>query len=60
MGRMICDSGGRGWGEGIYVEIEILEMGRGRGGRSSKFGERLKGMWGGGVRGPYLIDGRKY
>jgi hypothetical protein len=42
------------------VEIEILEMGRGGGGRSSKFGERWKERWGGGVRGPYLMDGRKY
>jgi hypothetical protein len=42
------------------VEIEILEMGRGGEGRSSKFGERLKGRWGGDVRGPYLMDGRKY
>ena len=42
------------------MEIEILEMGRGGGGRSSKFGARLKGRWGGGVRGPYLMDERKY
>ena len=42
------------------MEIGILEMGKGGGGRSSKFGERLKGWWGGGVRGPYLMDGRKY
>lgn len=39
------------------MEIEILEMGRGGGGRSSKSEERLKGKWGGGVRGPCLMDG---
>jgi hypothetical protein len=35
-------------------------MGRVGGGRCSKFREQLKGRWGGGVRGPYLMDGRKY
>ena len=42
------------------MEIGILGMGRGGEGQNSKFGERLKGRWDGCVRGPYLMDGRKY
>ena len=39
------------------MEIEILEMGRVGEGQSSKFGERLKEKWGGGVLEPCLMDG---